>query len=84
MNTAQELNEFINNLENPIVKFDWITGYDTIDLKILVKDIHKFNSVQEWINSLELTNTMLRHIIKVLMQTNPPEIIKNELLLISL
>lgn len=87
--------DFVNNLENPTVKLEtslprnalkhWPQEpFHSIDLKILIKDIHKYKQFVDWWESRNMTPHLRNNIVKTILNINPPESVRNILLLIML
>jgi len=81
MNTIQEFINFIDGLNNPNIE---LYELGSIDLKILTKDIINYNSLQSWLKNKSLTDHLQKNIIKAILNINPPESVRNELLSLML
>ena len=82
---------WINQLENPTISlFEKSKGlYDvinyvrfvrTIDLKHLSKDILDYENLHGWIKNKNISKFLLKNILITIINTNPPENCRNELL----
>lgn len=81
MEVIQEFIEFIENLESSIVKLHGSgPAFRSIDLKILTKNIKNYSSINDWMKSFNLTSHLKKNIITTILNNNPPESVKNELL----
>jgi hypothetical protein len=94
MTPIQEFINFIESLDSTIVEYpeiqkpanldSWLVPNYKIDLKTLTKHIINYNSLQSWLQSKNLTDHLQKNIIKAILNTNPPESVRNELLSIML
>ena len=83
--TNQELKEFVNSLEAKVVKFgNHPCGVISIDLIVLTQDICRFKTIKEWIDSKNLPKHFKKTILITLLEINPPENVKNELISLCL
>lgn len=84
MNTNEILHNHIQGLEEEIVKFGDHPIYNAINLKTLTSDLKKFNNLNDWFKNKNLTNHLIKNIVKAILSTNPPEETKVELLILIL
>jgi hypothetical protein len=96
MTANQELFDFINKLTNsyvPLLGTPEQTVYSEnldkkifhkIDLKILCKDVKNYDNLQDWLKSKNAPKYLLKNIIITIINLNPPENVKNQLLSILL
>lgn len=82
MTTAEQFLIFIKNLESPVIRLIPYENKRSINLETLCKDITNFSNLHEWVDSKNLTPFLKENILLTLLSTNPPENIKNELLLL--
>lgn len=80
MSNCQLLSSWINQLDNPIVLLEKSKAFRTIDLRHLSKDILDFESLRSWLNNKNIPKFLLRNILITIINTNPPEDCRNELL----
>lgn len=81
METIKEFIEFIESLEFSTVKLHGSgPAFRSIDLKTLTKNVKNYSSINDWMKSLNLTNHLKKNIITTILNNNPPESVKNELL----
>lgn len=92
----QDLVEFVNNMENTVVKLDegldevmglknWKKRqFHTINLKTLIKDIQNYPTFLDWWKSRNLTKHLNNVLVKTLLNQNPPESVKHALIFIML
>lgn len=81
MNNCQLLSGWINQLDNPLVLLhEQSKAFRTIDLKHLSKDILDFKNLHSWIRNKNIPKFLLRNILITIINTNPPEDCRNELL----
>jgi hypothetical protein len=84
MTTTREFVAFLDSLPDPTVQVHNLSKatYLTIDLKSMAEDILEFQDFMEWWTSKKMTprtnGTVARHILKL----DPPEGIKNSMLLL--
>lgn len=81
MNNCQLLFYWIDKLENPTVLLHSESkAFRTIDLKYLSKDILNFNNLHSWIKNKNIPKFLFKNILITIINTNPPEDCRNELL----
>lgn len=81
MNNCLLLLCWINQLESPIISlFEKTKAFRTIDLKHLAKDILDFRDLHSWIKNKNIPKFLLKNILITIINNNPPENCKNELL----
>jgi hypothetical protein len=79
--TTIHLFEFINKLEEPVVVLhSQSKAFRTIDLKHLSKDVLDYTNLYGWIKSKNIPKFLLKNILITIINTNPPDSCKNELL----
>lgn len=72
---------WINQLENPTISlFEKTKAFRTIDLKHLSKDILDYENLHGWIKNKNISKFLLKNILITIINTNPPENCRNELL----
>jgi hypothetical protein len=79
-----EFFEFINNLDNSVVTLTDNPFFRTIDLKVLTKDVKEFDNITDWVNNKNMPNHLKKTVLKVLLNINLPENVRNELLALML
>jgi len=86
MTTIQEFTAFIDSLPNPTVQIHNFgkATYHTIDLKVLTKNIEKFQDLRDWWKSKNMTPHLNNTIALTIIGLNPPESIKNAMLFLML
>lgn len=84
MTTVKELYHFVNSLENPKVKFGNHPLFDSIDLRTLTSDLIRFDNLEDWLKNKNMPIHLKENIIKAILSTNPPEEVRNELILCML
>lgn len=82
MTTTEQFLIFIKNLKSPVIRLIPYENKRSINLETLCKDITNFSNLHEWVDSKNLTPFLKKNILLTLLSTNPPENIKNELLLL--
>jgi hypothetical protein len=79
METIKEFVKFIDGLKSPIASLERSgDALRTINLKTLTKDIEKYESIEKWILSKNLTDRLKKIIISTILDLNLPENVKNE------
>jgi hypothetical protein len=79
--TTIQLFEFINKLEEPVVVLhSQSKAFRTIDLKHLSKDLLDYTNLYGWIKSKNIPKFLLKNILITIINSNPPENCRNELL----
>lgn len=88
--------EFVNNLDKPVVKLEvrivrenqlkkWPQEpFHTINLKMFIKDINNYQKFVDWWASKNMTPHLRNIIVKTILNINPPESVRNTLLLMML
>jgi hypothetical protein len=84
MTTVKELYHFVNSLKNPKVKFGDHPLYNSIDLRTLTSDLIRFDNLEDWLKSKNMPIHLKENVIKAILSTNPPEEVRNELILCML
>lgn len=81
MNNCQIIFDWVNELEQPLVLLHSQTkAFRTIDLKYLFKDVLDYTNLYGWIKSKNIPKFLLKNILITIINTNPPDSCKNELL----
>jgi hypothetical protein len=81
MITAASLKDFVHSLDEPVVQLD--PPFRTMDLRILVKDAGN-EPLDKWWQGKNMTPTLKKIVAGALLSTNPPEEIKNFIILLML
>ena len=98
MTTVIELYHFVNSLEDTKVKFGdrprlgsclwdqiyYYPLYNSIDLRTLTSDLIRFDNLEDWLKSKNMPIHLKENVIKAILSTNPPEEVRNELILCML
>lgn len=75
----------------PIVQLDckvedrsFTAPFHSIDLAVLTKDILKYSDVREWWNGKNMTDYLRKNVAMTILSNNPPDEVKNIILLLML
>ena len=92
----QDFVQFINSMENAVVKLEegvdqvmelknWKNRqFHTINLKVLIKDIENYPTFLDWWKSRNLTKHLNNVLVKTILNQNPPDSVKHNLIFIML
>lgn len=91
----KEFVEFVNNMENPVVKLNQdlkriglknfpTQPFHSINFHVLIKNIESHETFLDWWKSKNLTKHFHNVLIKTILNQNPPESVKHALIFMML